>query len=81
MRTKYGIQDANLYNFDETGFIMGVICHGLVGMRSDDNLEWATVIICTNWEGWSIPPFLVVEGQLELRDRPTADWAIKPTRN
>ncbi|KAM5344538.1 hypothetical protein ACJ41O_013073 [Fusarium nematophilum] len=72
MRTKYGIQDADLYNFDETGFMMGVICHGMVGTRSDGNLEWATVITCTNGEGWSIPPFLVVEGQYHLASWYTA---------
>jgi hypothetical protein len=25
MRAKYGIQDCDFYNFDETGFMMGVI--------------------------------------------------------
>lgn len=69
---KVRIQDADLYNFDETGFMMGVICHGMVGTRSDGNPEWATVITCTNGEGWSIPPFLVVEGQYHLASWYTA---------
>ncbi|KAF2835978.1 hypothetical protein M501DRAFT_997183 [Patellaria atrata CBS 101060] len=35
MRAKYAIQDADLYNFDETGFMMGVICGGMVVTRAD----------------------------------------------
>ena len=27
---KYGITNNNLYNFDKTGFIMGVICGSLI---------------------------------------------------
>ncbi|ESZ90927.1 hypothetical protein SBOR_8699 [Sclerotinia borealis F-4128] len=30
MQAKYGIQDCDFYNFDETGFMMGVICPGMV---------------------------------------------------
>ena len=30
MRKKYIIQDADFYNFDETGFIMGMICSRIV---------------------------------------------------
>ena len=30
MRAKYGIEDSDLYNFDETGFMMGVICSSLL---------------------------------------------------
>src|ERR1700721_2410460 len=28
--TKYGVVDADIYNFDETGFIMGIISTGMV---------------------------------------------------
>ena len=35
MKAKYGIQDSDLYNFDETGFIMGVICAFMVITRAD----------------------------------------------
>jgi hypothetical protein len=54
MRTKYGIQDSDFYNFDETGFMMGMIRAGMVVTRSDrinrpkaiqpGNREWATAI-------------------------------------
>ena len=35
MRAKYGIQDCDFYNFDETGFMMGVICPRMVVTRAD----------------------------------------------
>jgi hypothetical protein len=72
MRAKYGVVDTDIYNFDETGFMMGVICPGIVITRADrrgrgkavqpGNREWATAIVCINGEGGSIPPFLVVQG-------------------
>lgn len=96
MRTKYGILDCDFYNFDETGFMMGVICAGMVVTRADrrgrgkaiqpGNREWATAITCINGEGWSIPPFLVVQGVYHLSNWSTEsglpqDWVIKPTSN
>ena len=52
IRAKYGIQDCNFYNFDETGFMMGVISPAMVVTCSDrrgrgkavqpGNREWAT---------------------------------------
>jgi hypothetical protein len=96
MRAKFGIQDCDFYNFDETGFMMGVICPGMVVTRSDrrgrgkavqpGNREWATAIVCINGEGRSIPPFLVVQGVNHLANWYTEsglpyDWAIKPTSN
>ena len=72
MMAKYGIQEGDLYNFDETGFMMGVICASMVVTRSDrrgkgksvqpGNREWATAIECVNSEGWCLPPFLIVQG-------------------
>jgi len=35
MRAKYGIEDADVYNFDETGFMMGVILPSMVVTRAD----------------------------------------------
>jgi hypothetical protein len=79
MRAKYGITDSDFYNFDETGFMMGVICAAMVATRADrrgrgkavqpGNLEWATAIICINSEGYNVPPFLVVQGKNHL-----ANW-------
>jgi hypothetical protein len=70
MRAKYGVLDRDFYNFDETSFMMGVICPAMVVTRADrhgrgkvvqpGNREWATAIIYINGEGTSVPPFLVV---------------------
>jgi hypothetical protein len=61
MRAKYGVTDSDFYNFDETGFMMGVICPAMVVTRADrrgrgkavqpGNREWATAIACINSEG------------------------------
>jgi hypothetical protein len=96
MRAKYGIVDSDFYNFDETGFMMGVITPAMVVTRADrrgrgkavqpGNREWATAIACINSEGWSVPPFLVVQGKNHLATWYTEgglphDWVIKPTIN
>ncbi|KAF3910067.1 hypothetical protein ABW20_dc0102818 [Dactylellina cionopaga] len=96
MRAKYGIQDCDFYNFDETGFMMGVICASIVVTRADrhgrrkslqpGNREWATAIECINAEGWCLPPFLIVQGVYHLANWYTEgnlppDWVIKPTFN
>jgi hypothetical protein len=36
---KYGINDADIYNFDETGFMMGVISTGMVVTSSDRRVK------------------------------------------
>lgn len=76
MRAKYGIHDSDFYNFDETGFMMGVICASMVVTHADrrgrskgvqpGNREWATAIECINGEGWCLPPFLIVQGVYHL---------------
>jgi hypothetical protein len=96
MRAKYGIVDSDFYNFDETGFMMGIIAPAMVVTRADrrgrgkavqpGNREWATAIACINSEGWDVPPFLVVQGKNHLANWYTDsglphDWVIKPTSN
>ena len=76
MRAKYSVADADFYNFDETGFMMGIICASMVVTRADrrgrskfvqpGNREWPTAIECINAEGWCLPPFLVVQGAYHL---------------
>jgi hypothetical protein len=77
MRAKYGIQDEDFYNFDKTGFIMGVICAAMVVIRSDrrgrskqlqaGNREWSTAIECVSSDGFVVPPFLIVQGKNHLQ--------------
>ena len=35
MRAKYGILDCDFYNFDKTGFVIGVIAPGIVVTGSE----------------------------------------------
>ena len=81
MRSKYGVPDSDFYNFDETGFMMGQICPGMVVTRTDrrgrgkgirpGNREWATAIACINGEGWSIPLITISCHFRDLRPDPT----------
>jgi len=96
MRAKYGIQDEDFYNFDETGFMMGVICAAMVVTRADrrgrskqlqaGNREWATAIECVSSDGFVVPPFLIVQGQNHLAswyegtDLPDP-WVVKTSPN
>jgi len=96
MQMTYGVQDCDFYNFDETGFMMGIISSAMVVMRSDrhgksksvqpGNREWATAIECVNADGWCISPFLIVQGAYHLANWFTEsdlplNWVIKPTSN
>ena len=69
---KYRIVESDIYNFDETRFIMGVISTAMVITSSEragrakqkqpGNREWVTVIQAVCADGWSIPPFTIVKG-------------------
>ena len=57
MKAKHGILDDDTYNFDETGFMMGIIYVGIVVTSSNGrkaklaqpgNREWAIVIRAVN---------------------------------
>jgi hypothetical protein len=73
---KYAIQESDIYNFDETGFMMGVISTGMVVTSSDGrkqakktqpgNREWVTVIQAVSSVGYAVPPFLVMAGKNHL---------------
>jgi hypothetical protein len=61
MKAKYSILDCDFYNFDETRFMIGIICSVIVVTRADrhgrgkavhlGNREWATAIACISSEG------------------------------
>jgi hypothetical protein len=65
VKAKYVILDEDTYNFDETGFMMGIIFACMVVTTSDGrgkaklaqpgNREWATVIQGVNAQGWAHP--------------------------
>jgi len=96
MRAKYGIQDCDFYNFDETGFMMGMICGNMVVTSSErkgrakqlqaGNREWATAIECVSADGFALPPFLVVQGKHHLASWYTecglpGPWVIRTSTN
>jgi DDE superfamily endonuclease/helix-turn-helix, Psq domain len=93
---KYGILDDDIYNFDETGFMMGVITtsmvvtraerNGMAKLKQPGNREWVTVIQGVNALGWSLPPFVVVKGVYHLsswreESRFPDDWRIHVSDN
>ncbi len=96
VKTQYGIPDEDIYNFDETGFMMGVISTAKVITGSEKagrafftqpgNREWVTVIECINSCGWATPPLFILEGKVHIstwykdRDLPY-DWAIGVSEN
>ena len=93
---KYGILEADIYNFDETGFMMGILAtmmvvtsaerQGKAKSKQPGNRDWATVIQAINALGWAIPPFVIVKGKNHLNswyeDSPLPqDWVITTSEN
>ncbi|RKL09147.1 hypothetical protein BFJ70_g16698 [Fusarium oxysporum] len=93
---KYGIRSDDIHNFDETGFMMGMIGSGVVVTGAErrgkpksvqpGNREWVTVIQAINAEGRAIDPFIVVTGQYHLanwyrENKLPANWIITTTQN
>lgn len=93
--TKYSIQDKDIYNFDETGFQMGVISTAKVvtgAERSNrpvsiqpGNREWVTVIDCISSYGWSLLSVIIFEGKVHQSTWYTEalplDWTIGVSEN
>ena len=93
---KYGIDKADIYNFDETGFMMGVISTSTVVTSSDGrqrvkmvqpgNRKWVTSIQRINSQDWTIPPFIIVAGKNHLaswyeNSRFPPNWVISVSEN
>ena len=88
--TKYGILEEDIYNFDETGFQMGVITTAKVITGSEragrpvcvqpGNREWVTVIESISSCGWSLPPMVIFEGKVHIStwytDTLPLDWSF-----
>jgi len=93
---KYGIIEDDIYNFDETGFQMGVISANSVVITGSErrnrpqskqpgNREWVTAIETICASGWALPPFLVLSGAYHLQawfeeDLP-GNWMISLSEN
>jgi hypothetical protein len=93
-RQTYGILDEDVYNFDETGFMIGVASTSKVITSADTigratviqpgDREWITSIECINASGWHLPPFLILKGKLHqaswYKDLPP-DWMVAVSDN
>jgi hypothetical protein len=73
VKAEYGILDEDTYNFDETGFQIGVggsvkvvtaaeIRLNPIGRQAGDR-EWITLIAAVNAAGWLVPPFFIFKGK------------------
>jgi hypothetical protein len=73
---KYGVQDEDIHNFDETGFQMGVIGSMKVVTGSErrtrpiltqpGDREWVTVIQSICAAGYATPPFIIYKGRVHI---------------
>ena len=76
VKAKYGILDEDTYNFDESGFQMGIIYQQKVVTGSErrhrpraiqpGNREWVTVIEAVGALGFVVPPFIIYKGRNHL---------------
>jgi hypothetical protein len=91
---EYGILEEDIYNFDETGFQMGVIATGKVVTGSDragrprtiqpGNREWVTIVETVSSQGVLIPPLVIFEGIMHQRawyQNLPIDWTIGVSNN
>jgi hypothetical protein len=97
IKAKYGILDEDSYNFDETGFMMGVISTRYVVTGSEERCgkaklvqpgdrEWTTAIECICADGSVIPPFIIFAGKKHISTwyqdgLVPEDWPIGVTEN
>jgi hypothetical protein len=90
-----GIQPEDIYNFDETGFAMGLISTQKVVTRIDmygkgrrllqpGNREWVTAIEAIGADGYSLPPCVIFKGKVAIAgwfDNLPKDWRIEVSAN
>ena len=81
---EHGIHEDDIWNFDETGFAMGLCTTSKVitaAERSErprtviqGNREWVTIIECIGSSGCHIPPLIILKGKEQQ-----ATWYQEPT--
>jgi hypothetical protein len=73
VKAKYGILNEDTYNFNETGFQIGVggsvkvvtaaeIRLNPIGRQPGD-CKWITLIAAVGAGGWLVPPFFIFKGK------------------
>ena len=70
---QYGILPEDIFNFDETGFAMGLCATAKVITGSDrysrpyllqpGNREWVTAIEAVNSTGWALPSYVIFKAK------------------
>ena len=91
---QYGINLDDIYNFDETGFAMGLTTTAKVITRAEyygqrsllqpGNHKWVTSIKCTNASGWALPPCIIFKGKVYIEawfDNLPGDWHFEVSPN
>jgi hypothetical protein len=96
LRKENGIQDEDIYNFDETGFTMGLIATSRVVTRAEmpgkphliqpGQREWVTAIECIRLKGYVVPLTIIFKGKVHLEGwfeelGLLGDWRIKLSTN
>jgi hypothetical protein len=71
-----GIQLEDIYNFDKTGFVIGLISSQKVVTRAEyygrrsllqlGNREWVTTIEAICVDGYSLPLYIVFKGKVAI---------------
>ncbi|EED21129.1 transposon, putative [Talaromyces stipitatus ATCC 10500] len=93
--SEYGILPEDIYNFDETGFAMGLCATAKVITGSDryarpkllqpGNREWVTAIEATNSTGWALPSYVIFKAKQYTRlgwfENLPSDWRINISEN
>ena len=93
---QHGIPYEDIYNFDETGYAMGLVATAKVVTRAEmvgkpflvqpGNQEWVTSIECINSSGWALPPCVIFKGKVHIEgwyqdEALPRDWRIEVSQN
>lgn len=95
LKTKYGIADKDIYNFDETGFAMRIVatakvcssdCSGKPNLTQPGNRGQDTFVECVKSTDLVVPPLIIFKSgsnQTDWYKRPNLpdDWSITPSPN
>jgi hypothetical protein len=89
-----GIQPEDIYNFDETGFAMGLISSAKVVTHAEysgrravlqpGNREWVTAIESIGASGYALPPCIIFKGKNYIEswfDNLPGDWRFEVSPN
>jgi hypothetical protein len=91
-----GILTEDIYNFDETGFAMGMIATAKVVARREmpgkpwliqpGDREWVTTIECINARGFSLPTTIIFKGKVPIQGwyeeyGLPGNWRIEVSKN